>query len=618
MALSALKPDASKSMKRALLLIFICVIGLVILKEAHIQRPSEALKDGCLFCHKEMTDSDPSHPVMAFGCGVCHLGNRYSVDRERAHFGMVLNPGDLRVADRTCGQSACHPDLVERVKKSVMATNKGILRILQEEWLQRVEGHQAASVVSGLRVTDLYKASAPPNIAIDHYRKLCAGCHLWKPRGGDGSEVARRGGGCSDCHILDKEKGVDPKTRMARHPVMTTRIPSDNCTKCHNRSARIGLSYFGRFESEGYGTPYEGSGLSQRRLSGNRFFMELQADIHYTKAGMECIDCHTATGLMGDGQEYDSMRDQMDITCQACHSPAFSRVESVESLAARLALLNRRVPHVVDKDAGLSKKGTPLYNLQRHGGSVVFFRKMDGAPITMKIPREAKPHHGLRGHERLSCQACHAAWMPQCYGCHLTYRPSEQQTDWLTRKPSPGRWQEARTYLRFSRPALGIREDRAVAPISPCQMFVSIYDGSNAYQKDRSFQVMNLSAFDPHTTTAGSRTCPECHEDPKVLGLGEGILHRKEGQRTFRPTYDAAAAGLGVSYPLDAYVTLDGHLLQAAAGNGVRPFDRDEIDRILGVAPCLGCHAGYDDPIYRDFQESLRRFREEAELPCLK
>jgi len=531
---------------------------------------------------------------------------------------MVLNPGDLRVADRTCGQSACHPDLVERVKKSVMATNKGILRILQEEWLQRLEGHQAASVVLGLRVTDLYKASAPQNIAIDHYRKLCAGCHLWKPRGADGSEVARRGGGCSDCHILDEENGVDPKTRMAQHPAMTTRIPSSNCTKCHNRSARIGLSYFGRFESEGYGTPYEGSVLSQRRLSGNRFFMELQADIHFTKAGMECIDCHTATGLMGDGQEYDSMRGQMDITCQACHSPGFSRVESVESLAARLALLNRRVPHVVDKDVGLSKKGTPLYNLQRDGGSVVFFRKMDGAPITMKIPREAKRHHGLRGHERLSCQACHAAWMPQCYGCHLTYRPSEQQTDWLTRKPSPGRWQEARTYLRFSRPALGIREDRAVVPISPCQLFVSVYDGSNAYQKDRSFQVMNLSAFDPHTTTAGSRTCPECHEDPKVLGLGEGILHRKEAQRTFRPTYDAAAAGLGVSYPLDAYVTPDGDLLQAAAGNGVRPFDRDEIDRILGVAPCLGCHAGYDDPIYRDFQESLRRFREEAELPCLK
>jgi len=605
-------------MKRALLIIFICIVGLVILKEARIERPSEVLKDGCLFCHKDMRDSDPSHPAAVFGCAVCHLGNPYSLDRDRAHVGMVLNPGDLRVADRTCGQSACHPDLVERVKKSVMATNKGILRVLQKEWLQRIASNESTAVVPGLRVSDLYDAASPQNLAIDHYRKLCAGCHLWKPRGGDHGEVARRGGGCSDCHILDEEKGVNPKARMARHPVMTTRIPSANCTKCHNRSARIGLSYFGMFESEGYGTPYEGSGLSPRRLSGGRFFMELQADVHFNKHGMECIDCHTATGLMGDGQEYDSMRDQMDITCQACHSPAFIRVDAVESLAARLARLNQRVPNAIDQDVGLTQKGTPLYHLRREAGKVLFYRKMDGGPIEMKISREERPHHRLKGHERLSCQACHAAWMPQCYGCHLTYRPSERQTDWLTQEPSPGRWQEARTYLRFSRPALGVRDGGAVVPISPCQMFVSVYDGSNAYQKDRSFQVMNLSAFDPHTTTAGSRTCLECHEDPKVLGLGEGILHWKKGQHNFRPTYDAAAAGLGVSYPLDAYVKLDGERLQTATYNGMRPFHQDEMERILTVAQCLGCHKRYDDPIYRDFQQSMRRFREEAGLPCLK
>jgi len=606
-------------MKRSLLLISICVIGVVvILKEARIERPPEGLKDRCLFCHKEMRDPDPSHPVAAFGCAVCHLGNRYSVDRERAHYAMVLNPGDLRAVDRTCGQSGCHPDLADRVKKSVMATNKGILRILQEQWLQRVEENKPSPVVPGLRVSDLYETASPQNLAIDHYRKMCAGCHLWKPRGEGSGEAARRGGGCSDCHILDEEKGTDAKTRMTRHPIITTRIPSTNCTKCHNRSARIGLSYFGRFESAGYGTPYEGGGLSQRRLSGNRFFMDLQADVHIKKAGMECIDCHTAIGLMGDGQEYDDMRHQMDITCQACHSPAFSPIEISDSLAGRLARLNKRVPGVLGKSVGLSKKGTPLYNLQQEADGIIFYRKMDGAPVSMKIPREEKPHHRLKGHERLSCQACHAAWMPQCYGCHLTYRLSEQQTDWLTREKSPGRWKEARTYLRFSRPALGIRDDRGVFPLSPCQMFVSVYDESNTYRKDRSFKVMNLSAFDPHTTTARSRTCLDCHEDPKVLGLGEGILHWKGRKRIFRPTYDALAAGLAVSHPLDAYVTLDGESLQADPATGVRPFNREEMDRVLGVAPCLACHMGYDDPIFRAFQESKRRFQEEAGLPCLK
>jgi len=156
-------------MKRSLLLISICVIGVVvILKEARIERPPEGLKDRCLFCHKEMRDPDPSHPVAAFGCAVCHLGNRYSVDRERAHYAMVLNPGDLRAVDRTCGQSGCHPDLADRVKKSVMATNKGILRILQEQWLQRVEENKPSPVVPGLRVSDLYETASPQNLAIDH------------------------------------------------------------------------------------------------------------------------------------------------------------------------------------------------------------------------------------------------------------------------------------------------------------------------------------------------------------------------------------------------------------------------------------------------------------------
>jgi hypothetical protein len=604
-------------MKQSLLLIAICLIGaLLILKEGILERPSGDLKDGCLFCHKEMTDPDPSHPVSAFGCAVCHLGNRYSSDRDRAHFGMVLNPGDLRVADRTCGQSGCHPELVDRVKKSVMATNKGMIQVLQEEWLERDHAIDAVPVVADLRVCDLYEKRFPQNLAIDHFRKMCGGCHLWKPRGEGIGESARRGGGCSDCHVIDEEETLDPKIRMARHPLMTTRIPSDNCTKCHNRSARMGLSYLGRFESAGYGTPYQGSGLGPRRLSGNRFFMALQADVHFKKAGMECIDCHTAIGVMGDGQEYTLMKDQLDITCQACHTPQFSQAEATGPLAGRLAVLNRKVPDIAGKQVAVTRKGTPLYNLLQEQGKVVYYRKSDGAPLEMAIPEEEKPHHRMKGHERLSCQACHTAWMPQCYGCHLTYRPSEHQLDWLTREPSAGRWKEARSYIRFSRPALGIRDGRDIYPLSPCQMFVSVFDEADRFQKDRSFTVMNLSAFDPHTTAAGSRTCLDCHGDPKTVGLGEGILHQGAGGLIFRPTYDVQKSGLGISHALDAYVNLEGDPLQTGHKGRVRPFNKDEIDRILGVGPCLGCHTRYDDPIYRDFQASRRRFHEEAKLPC--
>jgi len=50
----------------------------------------------------------------------------------------------------------------------------------------------------------------------------------------------------------------------------------------------------------------------------------------------------------------------------------------------------------------------------------------------------------------------------------------------------------------------------------------------------------------------------------------------------------------------------------------VRPFNKEEIDRILSVDPCLGCHNRYDDKIYADFKESKRRFEMEGGVPCLK
>ena len=121
-------------------------------------------------------------------------------------------------------------------------------------------------------------------------------------------------------------------------------------------------------------------------------------------------------------------------------------------------------------------------------------------------------------------------------------RQSEKQKDWISNEMSPGRWKEARSYLRFSRPALGIRDGLEIFPISPCQEFVSVFDKSGRYLEDESFSIMNISAFDPHTTAKKSRGCLECHQDPKVIGLGEGILHQKGGKRVFRPTYDSSSS----------------------------------------------------------------------------
>ncbi len=112
------------------------------------------------------------------------------------------------------------------------------------------------------------------------------------------------------------------KRIKGKHRKFSTKIPSENCVKCHNRSNRIGPSYFGKFESEGYGTPYK-DGEFSNKLDSSRFYYELPADVHHEKAGLDCIDCHTEVGVMGDGKEHKHMEDAVDIKCKDCHSPTF-------------------------------------------------------------------------------------------------------------------------------------------------------------------------------------------------------------------------------------------------------------------------------------------------------
>ncbi|RLC28088.1 MAG: hypothetical protein DRH56_00870 [Deltaproteobacteria bacterium] len=592
------------------ILVLVLFSFTLIFMDYHRRRPPAPGPDGCVSCHDRVSDPGPSHPVRVLGCAVCHMGNPYSLDRRRAHVGMVKNPGDLRVVDATCGTKGCHRDAAGRVRKSLMATNRGILSTLQRQWL-RLEN-------PGTGVRRLMQQDPPENLALDHYRKMCGGCHLWKRRGDRRGEVGRRGGGCTDCHVPDTGPAGPAGQGPLRHPQITTRIPPENCTKCHNRSARIGLSYFGRFESAGYGTPFERGSPGARRLSGGRFFIRLQADVHFKKAGMTCIDCHTAAGLMGDGSEHEYMKDQVDITCEACHRPSFSVVTDPESPAKRLAFLNRKVPAVKGDRVAVSGKGTLLYNLRKQGTRTVLFRKMDGAPVVMTPSGGSDPYHGMPGHERLSCQACHSAWMPQCYGCHLTYDRSGRQKDWLDGRLSRGRWREARSYIRFSRPALGLGKDGRIFPVSPCQVFAAVFDENGRYRKRESFTSFSLSAFDPHTTARASRDCLECHLDPKTLGMGEGILRKKDGKWVLRSSYDAAASSMGTDFPLDAFISPRGRRLKEFRGTGARPFGGREISRILSVAPCLGCHDRYDDRIYRDFRRSENRFETEPDLPCLK
>jgi hypothetical protein len=401
-----------------LIILVIFMLNLEVFAGAKLQKPKveqvtttlSGRVDLCLSCHKEKPDK--AHGREVLGCAVCHKGNPLSGDKQRAHMGMVLNPGELRFADQTCGQSGCHPKEVTWVKNSLMATNRGIISTLRFYWGESPDHDEDLSV-------KILKDTGMNSLALDYYRKLCASCHLWVERGSLPSFLANKGGGCTACHFVkDEEK----KPKDERHPGIIKVIPMENCILCHNRSGRIGLSYQGQFESEGYGTPYEEGDFSSRELIDGRFYRIFKDDIHHEK-GLTCIDCHTQKEIMGDGERHAHFEEQLEVTC---------------------------------RDKSPNSPGPPKLNIQQKDSSFVLENKQNKKLHPLHAPNPVACMHPT--HRRLSCQACHSTWVPQCYGCHVRMDRSKTQLDKISIKETPGLWEEFRSFIRYECPPLGIFE----------------------------------------------------------------------------------------------------------------------------------------------------------------
>ena len=568
----------------AVVLLF--AFSFLIFTESKTKRPeklfitSSGNVEMCLSCHEDVK-LDPAHDPDVIGCSPCHLGDPLAVTEKEAHKGIVFNPGDLRVAEKTCSVEGCHPIDIHKVKNSLMATNRGILGTLLYYW------GETHSQDTDLTVEELLE-SGESSLALDYYRKLCATCHLWKQKNdlpGLPKFFNDKGGGCTACHfaypgtnsnefvlVADDEEfeGEEGELKKKPHPHITKKVGSSNCVRCHNRSGRIGISYMGIFESEGYGTPFKGGEVSNKQLPGRRFYLEIADDIHHAK-GMECIDCHTRNEIMGDGTSYAHYEDQLEISCTVCHAPK----------------------------PGKTRKGDYLNNVETDGDKYILLGKVEEKQHPLKPPK--KGTCDFSGHKRVTCEACHSTWVAQCYGCHVKRDASGTHLDKLSLTETDGLWEEGRSYIRYERPMLGVWDEEIVVVTPGCQDIVTVVNDKGEIEE--SFDRFTMAAINPHTTQAKGRECLDCHASTKTVGLGEGRIKQVDGELVFESTEKGVETSAGQTVPFDAYVGLNGVARQHSSRPELRPFNKQELRSILRLGLCVGCHNSYDDPIWKNYNE---------------
>ncbi len=573
--------------------------------------------ESCEKCHQGIEPIAGNPAMKGLECSFCHRGHPEKDKKDEAHKDMWANPSDYSVAEKTCGQ--CHEDILKRSKKSLHATSAGIIsatrylfsaqgtknaiyavRPVRDEDLEVPKNMGAVKELKALPFYNPKEPESPTNSPADDYlREQCLRCHLYSygaERFGD-----FRSSGCAACHMLydddgkykgrdaairgeSKKKDFTPRPSLHR---VTVTIPPSQCIHCHNRGGRTGVSFIGTMESDGYGSPWsQKPGVKGGRKIHGKYYNHLTPDVHYAQ-GLFCIDCHTERDVHGDGNIYSKKEQAVEIECQDCHGTKNQKSRLLSSRGNRMERLELQ-------------KGQILLN-SACGKRYVVPQVKD---ILKSGPIKARNAMGISAHlDKMECYSCHSRWAPQCYGCHAQQDASTSSLDWVksTKAPDPTlsgkavyraktpyKWRETRSFLRWETPSLGINSEGLVSPFIPgCQViFTQIGpDGkcrvhNKVYKTTDGVYAIATNPIQPHTTSKKARSCESCHANRKSLGLG-------------RDLYVTEANGVDLPFSLEQIVDENGTQLQATSHEGARPFNKEEIRRIIRVGTCASCH-GWD------------------------
>lgn len=580
-------------------------------------------KESCLVCHSDFVGFSPSHNPEAVGCASCHLGNPFTLNKVAAHKNMVNFPGNLSNASLTCSSTQCHPNEHFHISNSLMTNLSGLVAV------DKFVFGEIDTLDSLFHIQELGFSPADK-----HMRDLCASCHL----GNDKKEIGpinqkSRGGGCLACHLnyddqslnslTDYQKdGLPNQLESFAHPSLALQQSNDHCFGCHSRSGRISTNYEGWHETTLKSNDEVLKDSLYRVLEDKRVFEKKDADVHH-QAGLLCVDCHSYSEVMGNGEKYFHKEEAVKISCEDCHTEIFTHTSDFASLPAESKnVFTLRNQFDSDVIIATSKAGNyPLLNIRVvNEDSAYLSGKKDGKIHALNKPLEICSLE--YAHSDLSCSSCHSSWAPQCIGCHTSFDGEDQGFDLLDRIEVRGEWNEfVGKYLSDS-PALGVRENdtmRAIFPAVP-GMIMTI-DTASFYQQASDHRFLRLYApAAPHTTQSKGRSCSSCHLNSVSLGYGRGaleyVVEGKKGSWTFKPRF---ANRIEDGLPEDAWIGFLSNDLQSpySTRSDFRPFTLNEQKRILRFGACLSCHKEDSKIIKQSLSQPFEEYLKTIGSECI-
>lgn len=564
------------------------------------------VKESCFDCHNQFDGFSTYHNPKIIGCTSCHLGNKHQKEKEKAHHGMVLIPGNLKDADRTCG--TCHKEQLKKINTSLMTTNSGLVAV------NKFVFGEAANPNGTYHINNINFTPAEK-----HLRDLCANCHLGTEKKEFGAiHQKSRGGGCNACHLNYTTKNIAElntynisrkKKLPTAHPELNLAISNEHCFGCHSRSSRISTNYEGW--SETLLKQYEVINKKGFRvLDDKRVFAQQEADVHHQK-GMLCIDCHTSHEVMGDGKSNIHQEDAVSIQCVDCHfseKPKTTTIDKLDAESLKIIAL-RKYDLKSTKIVVKQKNNQPIINVyvddQNNG---VMISKKDGKKHPLS--KQASVCEKDKVHTNLTCSSCHTSWASKCIGCHNQYDKNDKMGfDLLDMRYVKGQWTEYVHEFGVSAPSLGVRmvgDKKEIKPAVP-GMIMTIDKGSYKNKPGTEVVFHRLFAQNaPHTTVKKGRSCVSCHLNPYVLGYGSGKLDlTMNGKFIFTADY---ALNDFDNLPEDSWIPFLSNLnpnKNYSTRTNFRPFNLKEQQNILKVGACLTCHKEPDEVLQKSLLHGI-------------